>query len=148
MIVSDAYANAVLDALAGPGKAAGLPNTMWVALYDGDPRDGGLELTLGTGGYARLGSISMTSGTMWPAATGRSKGNAQTIYGVESTGAWSGTATHGVLVDTASGTPSILGPASQLPRALVVSAAGNRPALYPGDLTLTLFDIDLDLGSF
>ncbi len=134
--------------MAGPGKAAGLPNTMWVALYDGDPRDGGLELTAGTGGYARLGSISMTSGTMWPAATGRSKGNAETIYGVESTAAYSGTATHGVLVNAASGTPSILGPASQLPRPLLVTAAGQRPALYPGDLTLILFDLDLDLGSF
>lgn len=148
MILDDAFANAVLNGVAGTGKAAGIPSTMWVALYDDDPRIGGLELTAGTGGYARLGSISMSSATMWPAATGRSKGNAETIYGVASTGAYSGTATWGVLVDTASGVPSVRGPAAQLPRALFVDAAGQRPALYPGDLTLTLFDMDFDLGSF
>ena len=64
MILDDTFANAVLNAVAGTGKAAGIPSTMWVALYDDDPRTGGVELTLGTGGYARLGSISMSSGTI------------------------------------------------------------------------------------
>src|SRR3982751_1272685 len=101
MIVDDAFANSILDALAGTGKAAGLPATMYVALYDGDPSDTGAEVT--GGGYARLGPVSMTSGTMWPAASGRQKVSGQDVTGAALSGPLAVEATWAVFVDTASG---------------------------------------------
>jgi len=43
-----------LDAVYGDGKAAGAPTSIEVALFNGDPDNGGVELDAGVGGYARL----------------------------------------------------------------------------------------------
>lgn len=138
MIVDDAFANAILNALAGTGKAAGLPATMYVALYDGDPSDGGLEVT--GGGYARIGPINMASGTIWPAATGRAKSNATAINGPVLTGAFAVEATWAAFVDTASGAVTLTGYAQQLPTP-IPGAAGVFLVLDPGDVTIPLTDI-------
>lgn len=138
MIVDDAFANAVLDALAGTGKAAGLPATMWVALYDDDPSDGGLEVT--GGGYARIGSINMASGTIWPAAAGREKANATQIAGPILTGPLDSEATWAAFVNTASGAVTLTGYAQQLPTP-IAGAAGQFLVLDPGDVTIPITDI-------
>lgn len=138
MIVDDAFANKILDALAGPGKAAGLPATMWVALYDDDPRDGGLEVT--GGGYARLGPVDMTSVTMWPAAIGRLKVNNQAILGPVLTGPFTNEATWAAFVNTATGAVTQTGYLQQLPTS-VPGAAGNLLVLDPGAVPIPLTDI-------
>ena len=136
--MDDSFANSILDALAGTGKASGLPATMYVALYDGDPSDGGAEVT--GGGYARLGPVSMTSGTMWPAASGRQKANGQNISGAALSGALSVEATWAVFVDTASGAVGVHAYAQQLPQSFP-GAAGQLPRLAVGDVVIGLSDI-------
>lgn len=138
MIVDDAFANKILDGLAGPGKASGLPTPMYVALYDGNPTDGGAEVT--GGGYARMGPVSMTSVTMWPAASGRQKVNGSQIVGTALSGSLAVEATWAVFVDTASGAVTISGYAQQLPQAFP-GATGQIPLLDVGDVVITLTDI-------
>lgn len=138
MIVDDTFANAILDALAGPGKAAGLTATMYVALYDDDPSDGGLEVT--GGGYGRLGPVSMTSGTMWPAASGREKSTGQIIGGPILTGALDVPATWAAFVDTASGAVGVTAYAQQLPQPYP-GGATERPSMGAGDVTIRLTDL-------
>lgn len=113
MIVDDAFANLVLNALAGAGKAAGLPATMWLALYDGDPSGTGVEVA--GGNYGRIGPFDMTSSTLWPNATGRIKTTAVRVNGPVLTGPFTAPALWAAFVDTASGAPSLVAYAQQLP---------------------------------
>lgn len=138
MIVDDDFADAILDSLAGPGIGPGLPDEMWVALYDDNPADGGVEVA--GGGYARLGPVDMTDGSLWPAAVGRAKSNAVQIPGPLLTGPLDDEATWAAFVDTATGPPGVTGYAQQLPEP-VPGAAGDFLVLDPGDVTLTLSDI-------
>ena len=138
MIVDEAFANSILDSLAGPGKASGLPSTMYVALYDGDPTDTGAEVT--GGGYARLGPVSMTSGTMWPSASGRQKANGSQIVGTAMSGALAVEATWAIFVDTASGAVGVHAYAQQLPQSFP-GAGGQTPLLDVGDVVIGLSDI-------
>ena len=141
-IVDDAFANSILDALAGPGVASGMPSQLWVAYYDFDPRDTGVEIS--GGGYARLGPISMSSGTMWPNATGRTKTNGASITGPSSSGAWSAIATWAAFVTTSSGAGTV-GWAQELPVPVVVDGPGQRAVIAVGDLAIPILD---DFGSF
>lgn len=138
MIVDDTFANAILDALAGPGKASGLTATMYVALYDGDPSQFGAEVT--GGGYARLGPVDMTSGTMWPAASGRQKVNGAQIVGTPLTGPLAVEATWAVFVNSASGAIATHAYAQQLPEAFP-GVVGQTPLLDVGDVVIPLSDI-------
>lgn len=138
MIVDDTFANAILDALAGPGKASGLTATMYIALYDGDPTNGGAEVT--GGGYARLGPVSMTSGTMWPAASGREKSNGAQIVGTPMSAPLAVEATWAVFVDTASGAVGVHAYAQQLPDAFS-GGTGQTPLFDVGDVAIPLSDI-------
>ena len=65
-----AAANVLLDAWLGATKAAGVPASLDLALFDAHPDDGGNELDA-TGGYARVPVA--TDGTVWPAAVGGRK---------------------------------------------------------------------------
>ena len=56
---SNTARDAVLNATLGSTQAAGIPDPLYLALFNGDPGSGGTELTIGTGGYARK-SIAKT----------------------------------------------------------------------------------------
>lgn len=137
MIVDEAFANAILDGLAGPNLAPSLPGTMWVALYDDDPSAGGLECTGGS--YGRLGPIDMGDVALWPAAAGREKTNAAQIVGPWLTGDFTEPATWAAFVDAGSGAPTLTAYAQQLPD-LMVGGADTRVVLDPGDVRLFISD--------
>jgi hypothetical protein len=88
--------NASLDALLGR-DITGIPTAWEVALYDAHPLLGGAELAA-TGGYARASLSNNT--TDLPAAVDGLKTSVTVSFGASS-GAYSDTATHAVLVDAA-----------------------------------------------
>lgn len=116
--LSVAAQNAALDALLGSGKAAGVPASWEVALFAGDPSNGGTELT-STGGYARVTVANDTA--HWPAATSGEKTSTPVTFPT-STAAWSATATHFLLIDQADHTTKWF--PGQLADDVVVSASG------------------------
>lgn len=89
--------NAALDALLGSGHAAGVPSSWEVALFAGDPTNGGTELT-SAGGYARVTVSNDTA--HWPAASGGMK-SSMPINFPTPTAAWSDVATHFLLISAA-----------------------------------------------
>lgn len=89
--------NAALDALLGSGKASGVPSSWEVALFAGDPANGGTELT-GTGGYVRV-TVTNNS-TNFPNASGGIKTAAVVLFAAPSA-AWSDTANYWVFYDHA-----------------------------------------------
>lgn len=97
MLLDTAAQNASLDNDYGATKGANAPASHEVALFDGDPSNGGAELT-STGGYARV--TVTNNGTNWPAAADGAKTSA-TVTFPTATAAWSDTATHFVLFDHA-----------------------------------------------
>lgn len=103
-LVSIAAQNASLDndygATAGPNAAAAHE----VALYQGDPLNGGVELDA-AGGYAR--PTITNDGTTWAAAAGGSKSSAVVTF-ADSTDEWTvggspAVATHFLLIDATTG---------------------------------------------
>lgn len=111
-VVTDAVQNAWLDLyLRGIGTH---PASLQLALFFGDPSNGGTELT-SDGGYARV----TIADTDWAAADAGSS-VAGPIDFADATDAWSDTATHWCLV-TAGGD---LGPSGALTDPLVVTGAG------------------------
>jgi hypothetical protein len=84
----------------GANKGPNAPASHELALFTGDPRVGGTELT-SAGGYARV--VVANNGTNWPGASGGSTTSAE-IALPTSTGAWSDTATWFVLFDAADST--------------------------------------------
>lgn len=100
-LLSIAAQNASLDNDYGSTAGPNAPASLEVALFDGDPLLGGLELT-SDGGYARV--TVANDGTTWPtAASGGAKTMATASFPTP-TGAWSSTATFFVLYDAADST--------------------------------------------
>lgn len=93
--LTDTYENAVLDAIAGSGRAAGFPATFYLALFTTDPGEagGGVEVT--GGAYARQAITNDT--TNWPLAAGSSKSNAVAKSFPAATANW-GTVTYAALM--------------------------------------------------
>lgn len=85
--------NAVLDAAFGVDRASHCPATLYVALYYGDPTDGGLELE-SDGGYGRI----TVDETDWLAAVDGVKTTDWLTFPTP-TDAWSSEATHFALLD-------------------------------------------------
>lgn len=129
---STTYKNKALDACYGTARAATWPATLYLALFAADPSTGGAEIT--GGAYARV-AIANTD-TNWAAASGGSKANAATFSFPASSGAYSATATHWGLVDTASGAFT-LGDYATLGTPLSVTAAGITPQAIAGSLVIT-----------
>lgn len=92
--------DASLDMSYGASKGALAAATHELALFNGDPRTTGTELT-SAGGYDRV--TVTNNGTNWPGASGGSTVSAPQVLPTSS-GAWSDTATHFVLYDAADGT--------------------------------------------
>ena len=93
--LTDTYENAVLDAVAGSGRAAGFPATFYLALFTTDPGETGGGVEVAGGGYARQAIPNDT--TNWPAAAGSSKSNAVAKSFPAATANW-GTVTHVALM--------------------------------------------------
>lgn len=91
--------NTALDALLGASKAAGVPATFDLALFDGDPGDGGTELD-GTGGYARVAVAN--DGATWPAAANGIKTTASPVT-LAGTDTYETAATHWLLLSGSTG---------------------------------------------
>jgi len=146
MPVPTDWRNRIVNAQAGASKSSLFPNTCHVRLLDGNPDDSedpGAEIT--GGGYARIGPIDMTSGTMWPAAEDGSKANAVAIEGTTSTGAYDEVATWAQVVEGATGTPTAYGPTWQLADEIDIDAAGQRPVIPVGGIVISELDIETDL---
>ncbi len=93
--------NIALDANYGSTRSALWPATVYLHLYNLNPLSGGLELTLGTGGYEPI-AIANTN-TSWNAASNGQKTNKATFAFAASTAAWSAPATWWWLGDAAKG---------------------------------------------
>lgn len=107
--------NVLLDAAYGTTRAAGCPASHELALYFGDPRDGGVEIT--GGGYAR---VTVLAADWLAAADGAKSTNWLTMAAV--TGEWSSEATHWGLLDGVT-----LYDSGPLATPLVVTTAGDGP---------------------
>lgn len=97
MLLDVAAQNASLDNDYGASAGANAAASHEVALFDGDPESGGVELSA-TGGYVRV--VVANDGTNWPAAVGGAKSSAPVLFPT-STAAWSDTAKWFVLFDAA-----------------------------------------------
>lgn len=125
------YKNKSLDACYGTGRAATWPATVYIALFAADPSTGGAEIT--GGGYARIAVSNVDAN--WAAASAGSKANAATFAFPTSTGAYSATATHWGIVDTASGAFTLADYAA-LGTPLSVTASGVTPQFVAGNLVI------------
>lgn len=98
--LSNTYENALLDAVAGSGRAAGFPATYYLALFTADPGEAGVITAEvpNAGAYARLAIPNDT--TNWPAAAGSTKSNALAKTFPTATANW-GQVTHCALMSTA-----------------------------------------------
>lgn len=124
--LSTAAQNAALDGMLGSGKASGMPATFELALFNGDPRGTGVELS-STGGYARVTGITNNS-TNFPNASGGSKTGALQTFAT-STAAWSDTAVWFVFYDAADHTTAWFhGP---LTDAVLVTGSGTVVEVTP-----------------
>lgn len=85
--------NAALDACYGDGHSDAWPSSVTIRLFDGDPRDGGVELDE-VGGYE--GVIVDNDDTTFPPAEAGSKTTPLIDFGT-STDAWSAPATWAVI---------------------------------------------------
>lgn len=116
-LLSTVEQNRSLDLFYGANKGAIASAAHELALYAGDPRTTGTELT-STGGYA---AVTVTNnGTNWPAASGGAKTSAVQTFPT-STAAWSDIATHFALRDSVTGDIADCGP---LDAEVAVDAAG------------------------
>lgn len=84
---------AALDALHGTGSGTSMHFTFAVGLLNGDPRNGGTELT-SAGGYARVAGCDNASATFWPAAAADGQKVSAAVAFAAATGAFSAKATH------------------------------------------------------
>lgn len=91
--------NAALDALLSR-DISGLPTAYEVALFNGHPLDGGVELDA-VGGYAR--ALINADLTDFPAASDGRKNSISVSFGIP-TGAWSDTAPYALMIDHADST--------------------------------------------
>jgi hypothetical protein len=86
--------NAAVNAMFGDAKAAGMPATLYVALYIGDPGSGGLEVV--GNNYARVAVVNTNA--VWGAATAGVKSSLIEVPFPVATANW-GTVTHVALFD-------------------------------------------------
>lgn len=111
--------NSHLDASYGPTRAAGRPDSHEYALFFGDPRFGGVEIT--GGGYAR---VTVDGDTDWlPAADGAI--STSLLQLPDATGEYDSEATHwGLLYDDGG---DVLDDSGPLAETLNVTSAGTGP---------------------
>lgn len=123
-LLSATEQNRSLALFYGASRGAGSSATHELALFTGDPRTGGTELTA-TGGYAR---VSITNdGTNWPAPSGGMILGADQTFAASS-GAWSDTATWWVLYAVDSGE---MADGMPLDDEIDVSVTGETPRVRP-----------------
>ena len=84
--------NLDLAACYGDSHSSAWPVTVYLALFVGDPTSGGVELTVGTGGYDRLALDN--DSFHFAAPSGGSQANAMDFTFPACTGPWSGDADH------------------------------------------------------
>jgi len=136
MSLTDSYENVALNALLGTGHVSGTPNTVYWALFTGDPGDTGAATNeVGAGvGYARVAQTNNT--TNFPAASGGQKTNGTKVEFANPTGSW-GTITHWGLCSSAT-----IGAATVILRgSLDVSktpGVGSQPYIQAGEITITM----------
>lgn len=111
--------NSHLEASYGPNRAAARPSSHEYALFFGDPRDGGTEIT--GGGYAR---VTVDGDTDWLAASGGAM-STDWLQMPATTDEWSSTATHWALIYNDSG--DVLDDSGPLADPLNVTGAGAGP---------------------
>jgi hypothetical protein len=92
--------SAALDALLGDNAASTVPTSFEVAIFDGSPLAGGVELD-STGGYAR--AVVANTSAVFPDAVSGQKVSATISFAAPSA-AWSDTGTDFVLYDAADST--------------------------------------------
>lgn len=109
--------NACLDAAYGTTRAAHCPSQHDLALYFGDPRYGGVEIT--GGGYARV----TVGAADWDLAEDGAKSTVNWLQFPAPTDEWSSEATHWGLIDE----DGELWDSGPLADTLVVSGAGSGP---------------------
>lgn len=85
--------NTILDSIYGTTRAAGCPSEHELALFYGDPRDDGTEIT--GGGYARV----TVDEADWAAADDGAKSTTDFVVFPDATDEWSSEATHWALFD-------------------------------------------------
>jgi hypothetical protein len=124
--------NAALDACYGASRSTVWPATLYAALYNGDPRSGGVELT-SSGGYARVAYSN--NGTNFGAASGGAKTNLTDIVWPTSTAAYSATATWFAFLDNSAG--GNLMEVGALSPTLTVSGASQVPKILASTLSIT-----------
>lgn len=108
--------NSHLEASYGPNRAAARPSSHEYALFFGDPRDGGTEIT--GGGYAR---VTVDGDTDWNAAADGAMSTVL-LQLPSTTDEWSSTATHWALFYDDSG--DVLDDSGPLDIELNVTSAG------------------------
>lgn len=113
-VVADSEANSLVTSFTN--------RTLTLALMDGDPRDGGVELAA-VGGYARV----TLAAAAWATAVSRARTTTNPAQFPNPTAAWSATATWWALYD---GATCVF--AAPLATPVTVSAAGGTgPRVYP-----------------
>lgn len=125
--------NASLDNDYGASSGPNAPASHELALFNGDPLVGGVELD-GTDcpGYARV----LLAQAGWPAASGGEKSRLVTLPAT--TGEWSTAATHWALV--ASG--GVTWDCGEMPEPLEVSGAGDGPQVLVTVFYDNNFEVD------
>lgn len=99
-LLSVAARNASLAMSYGATKGSSAPTSLEVALFNGDPRNGGTELTP-AGGYAP--ATVPNNGTTWPTAPADGEIVSAAIALPSSTDAWSDTALFWLIRDATTG---------------------------------------------
>lgn len=128
---STAARNAALDAWYGDDHAANIPDTWWIAIFHGDPRGSGTELT-GTGGVPRA-EVDNTTANFGPADSQAVFNNTTVTHGTSS-GAWTDDGTWVAFMDASSG--GNLWHCDRLSEPIEVPAAGYLVEWNPNDLAV------------
>ena len=134
-LVSIEARNASLAMSYGASRGSLAPDSLEVALFDGDPANGGTEIT--GGGYARL--TVPNDATTWPDAPASGAITSAQLTMATSSGAWTGEASYFQLYDADTGDAWDDG---VLATPVAIAAAGVVPRP-----TLTVFYEDPTLGA-
>jgi hypothetical protein len=112
--------NLLLDITYGPNRSPLTPDEHELALFFGDPRDGGTELT-SDGGYVR---VTVDGDTDWTTPADGKYPTVQKFFPAPSA-AWSNSATHWALIDPVTG---YLWDSGRFVEPIIVAEAGsNQP---------------------
>lgn len=134
MLVSIAARNASLAMSYGAARGSSAPDNIAVALFNGNPADGGTEIT--GGGYARV--VLPNDVTTWPDAPSAGEITSAPVTFPTSSGAWSDDADWYQIYDDDTGDEW-----DAMPLDEVISIAGSGVIPTP---TLTVNYIDPTLG--